>query len=55
MYWHLGRRFSGEHRRSVDKKHALIDAGGLHATVVHLRTRRELREFYAAHGLELAG
>ena len=26
VYWHLGRRFSGEHRRSVDKKHALIDA-----------------------------
>jgi adenylate kinase family enzyme len=51
MYWHLGRRLSGAHRLSVDKKQALIEANGHRATVVRLRTRRELREFYEAHGL----
>ena len=44
---------SGAHRRSVDNKLALIEADGHHARVVRLKTRRELREFYLAHGLEL--
>ncbi len=55
VYWHLGRRFNGNHRRSVDKKQSLVDAGGHRASIIRLRNRRELREFYEAHGLERAG
>jgi len=52
VYWHLGRRLNGAHRRSVDRKQALIEADDHRARVVRLRTRRELREFYLAHGLD---
>jgi adenylate kinase family enzyme len=51
LYWHIGRLLSGAHRQSVATKAALIEADGRNATVIRLRTRRQLREFYRMQDL----
>ncbi len=51
LYWHIGRKLGGAHRRSLANKEALVAEFGQHATIIRITTPRQLDGFYDSLGL----
>jgi adenylate kinase family enzyme len=51
LYWYIGRKLGGGHRRSLANKEALVAEFGQHATIIRIATPSQLEDFYDGLGL----